>query len=72
MDYRGHQIQVVSCPVCGQKLALQRYILAGSRVVCANPNCNTTLRVTSIQPARIERVPFEETLNSDSSPESYE
>jgi hypothetical protein len=58
--------------VCGQKLALQRYILAGSRVVCANPNCNTTLRVTSIQPARIERVPFEETLNSDSSPESYE
>jgi uncharacterized protein YbaR (Trm112 family) len=71
MDYRGHQIEVVACPVCGQKLALQRYILVGSRVVCANPACNTTLRVASRKPAQIERVSFEETLNQDSSPESY-
>jgi hypothetical protein len=64
-------VEIVKCPVCGQKLALQRYMIVGSRLVCANPKCNTTLRVTRRSPASVERVPFEHTLNADSSPESY-
>jgi hypothetical protein len=64
-------VEIVKCPACGQKLALQRYMIVGSRLVCANAKCNTTLRVTKRGPASVERVPFEQTLNADSSPESY-
>ncbi len=64
-------MEIVACPVCAQKLALQRYIIKDSRVVCANPNCNTTLRIVSRHPAKVEKVPFKETLNQSSSPESY-
>lgn len=64
-------VEIVACPVCAQKLALQGYIIKGSRVVCANANCNTTLRIVSRYPAKVEKVPLEETLNQSSSPESY-
>jgi uncharacterized protein YbaR (Trm112 family) len=64
-------MEIVKCPVCKQKLSLQAYAIINTRVVCANPQCNTTLRVTRRNPARVERVPFEQTLNQDSSPESY-
>jgi ssDNA-binding Zn-finger/Zn-ribbon topoisomerase 1 len=66
-----YSVEVVKCPVCKQKLALQRYIAPGMRVVCANPKCDTTMRVVSRKPARVERVPFNQTRNADSSPESY-
>jgi uncharacterized protein YbaR (Trm112 family) len=64
-------MEVIKCPVCKQKLALQRYIVVGTRVVCANPQCNTTLQVVRRHPVKVERVPFEQTLNASSSPESY-
>lgn len=64
-------VEIAVCPVCKQKLALQPYILVGTRVVCANPNCNTTLEVVKRNPARVERVPVDQTLNAYSSPESY-
>lgn len=64
-------VEIVTCPVCNQKLALAPYLVVGTRVVCANPNCNTTLRIVQRQPLTVERVPFEQTLNQDSSPESY-
>lgn len=61
----------VKCPVCKQKLALADYISAGTLLVCANPNCDTSLRVTSLRPARVEAVPEPETYNPEYRPESY-
>ena len=62
-------MEVISCPVCTQKLALQTYMLVGTEVVCVN--CETNLRVTKRRPLRVEQVPIEETYNVDSRPESY-
>ncbi len=64
-------VEIISCPVCKQRLALQGYIVIGTRIVCANPSCNTTLRVTGRNPARVEQLTEAETRNADSSPESY-
>lgn len=64
-------VEIAVCPVCKQKLALQPYILVGTRVVCANPHCNTTLQVVKRNPAQVEQVPVAQTLNAYSSPESY-
>lgn len=64
-------VEIVKCPVCKQKLALQAYVIIGSEVVCANPNCLTTLRVVKRRPLRVEAVPVEQTFNRDSRPESY-
>lgn len=65
-------IVFVRCPVCKQKLALQDYMQAvGTSVVCANPSCETNLRVASNSPVKVEQVAIEATHNVDSRPESY-
>ncbi|NJP04428.1 MAG: hypothetical protein HC837_01725 [Chloroflexaceae bacterium] len=65
-------METVVCPVCKQKLGVQAYIGVDSRVVCANPKCNTTLRITSRKPLKAEVVPVAQLINDpDSSPESY-
>jgi uncharacterized protein YbaR (Trm112 family) len=61
----------VACPVCKQKLAVIDYVTVGAEVVCANPQCLTTLRVESQRPLRVAVVPAEQTFNADSRPESY-
>lgn len=62
-------MEVISCPVCKQKLAVQAYVLVGTELVCAN--CETNLRITKRRPLRVEQIPIEETYNVDSRPESY-
>ena len=62
-------MEVISCPVCQQKLAVQAYVLVGTELVCAN--CETNLRITKRRPLRVEQIPIEETYNVDSRPESY-
>ena len=64
-------VEFAKCPVCGQKLALQDYVLKGTEVVCANPKCLTTLRIDQRNPIRLSVVPIEQTRNVDSRPESY-
>ena len=61
--------ELIACPVCKQRLALQDYMTVGSEVVCAN--CESNLRITRRRPLRVEVVPVEETFNPDSRPESY-
>jgi len=61
--------EIVTCPVCKQKLLLQDYVTVGSEVVCNN--CETALRIVQRHPLRVEQVPYKATLNSDSRPESY-
>ncbi|HJZ46038.1 MAG TPA: hypothetical protein VKE41_02690 [Roseiflexaceae bacterium] len=59
-----------TCPVCGQRLALQEYMaMVGAEVVC--DNCETNLRVESSRPLRLTQVPVTETFNASSRPESY-
>jgi hypothetical protein len=50
---------------------LQDYVTVGSEMVCANPNCESTLRIDSRRPLRISLVPVEQTFNANSRPESY-
>jgi uncharacterized protein YbaR (Trm112 family) len=64
-------VEFVTCPVCKQKLAVQGYVVVGSNIVCANPNCNTSLRIVKRKPLRAEQVPVEQTFNHDDRPESY-
>lgn len=64
-------IEFVRCPKCGQRLALQEYVLRGTEVVCANQRCLTTLRVDQRSPLKLSVVPVEQTRNSNSRPESY-
>ena len=64
-------VEFIKCPACGQRLALQEYVLQGNEVVCANPRCLTTLRVDQRKPLRMSIVPAEQTRNPDSRPESY-
>jgi lysine biosynthesis protein LysW len=64
-------LEVVKCPVCKQKLALQDYVAVGALVVCANLNCGADLRVVSRRPARVEEVPESATYSVDFRPESY-
>lgn len=64
-------VEFAICPICKQKLAVQSYTTVGSIVVCANPHCDTRLRIVKRKPLKVELVPVEETLNANSSPESY-
>lgn len=66
-----NRVEIAVCPICRQKLALQPYIPVGARVVCANRDCDATLKISHRRPVRVERVPTEETFTADSSPESY-
>lgn len=61
--------EFVVCPVCGQQLAIQEYVVVGADVVCAN--CESCLRIEKRHPLRVALVPFVETLNPDSRPEAY-
>ena len=62
-------MEVISCPVCEQKLAVQAYVIVGTELVCAN--CETNMRITKRRPLRVEQMPIEQTYNADSRPESY-
>ncbi|MDZ4720709.1 MAG: hypothetical protein SH847_19815 [Roseiflexaceae bacterium] len=64
-------VEFVACPACKQKLALQDYVLQGNEVVCANPQCLTSLRIDQRQPLKVSVVPVEKTRNANSRPESY-
>ena len=64
-------LEFATCPVCGQKLAIQDYMIVGSEVVCANAHCETNLRVARLRPLRLVQIPIEDTYNVDSRPESY-
>jgi uncharacterized protein YbaR (Trm112 family) len=64
-------VEFVVCPQCGQKLAVQAHVVAGSSIVCANPQCNTSLRVLGRKPIKVERLRIQETFNADHRPESY-
>jgi uncharacterized protein YbaR (Trm112 family) len=64
-------VEFVRCPACRQKLAVHDYVLEGSLVVCANPKCDTSLRVVRRKPLRVELVPEVETYRADYRPESY-
>jgi hypothetical protein len=61
----------VACPTCKQKLAFHDYVVEGSEMVCANPRCETVLRLVQRKPPKVEVVPFEATRNPNSRPESY-
>ncbi len=61
--------ELVTCPVCKQKLLIYDYMTVGSEVVCAN--CETTLRIEGRRPLRVVRLTYEETLDADGRPESY-
>jgi alpha-aminoadipate/glutamate carrier protein LysW len=63
--------EIVVCPVCKQKLMLQDYVTVGSEMVCANKNCESTLRIESRRPLRVKLVPYAATLDRDGRPESY-
>lgn len=64
-------VELVKCPTCRQRLALQEYVMDGAMVVCANEKCGTSLRVTGRRPLRVESVPEPETYQVDYRPESY-
>lgn len=64
-------VEFVRCPVCNQKLAVHSYVVAGSNIVCANPRCNTSLRIVQRRPIKAEQVPIVQTFNRDHRPESY-
>jgi hypothetical protein len=64
-------VELVKCPNCKQKLAIYDYLVVGSQVVCANPNCDTSVRIVSRRPLKVEEVPEPETYTVDYRPESY-
>jgi len=64
-------IEVVACPNCGQKLAIEEYVGVGAQVACANVGCNTSLKITQRKPLKVEKVPLKGTLNADCRPGSY-
>ncbi len=64
-------VEFVVCPRCKQKLALYPSMVVGTSVVCANPRCETHLRIVKRKPLRVEQVPYEETLTVEANPESY-
>jgi alpha-aminoadipate/glutamate carrier protein LysW len=65
------KVEFATCPACGQKLAVYPYVVVGSNVVCANPRCNTSVRVTGREPIQVTYVPIDQTRNPDNRPESY-
>lgn len=64
-------LQIYRCPTCKQKLAIYDSMVPGAEVVCANRQCETVLRVISRSPLQVEIVPYEQTFDLDSRPESY-
>lgn len=64
-------VTFVVCPTCKQKLAVHTYVVAGSHIVCANPKCNTSLRIVQQKPIKVELVPIEQTFNPFNRPEAY-
>ncbi len=64
-------IEFVKCPTCKQKLAILEYVTTGTLVVCANLKCDTSLRIISRGPVRVEAVPEAETYKADYRPASY-
>ena len=64
-------IEFATCPVCKQRLGIISYMLVGTEVVCANPKCETNLRIEQRNPLRIVQVPVNETYNANDRPESY-
>lgn len=64
-------IVFVRCPRCRQKLALMPYVNEGTLVVCANPDCGTSLRLIQRKPPKVEEVPEQDTRVPDYRPESY-
>lgn len=64
-------LEIATCPVCKQKLAVYPYVIVGSLIVCANPRCGTSLRVLQRKPIKVEVVPEEDTYHPDYRPESY-
>lgn len=61
--------QVIQCPACRRRLAIQSHVITGVSVVCAD--CRTTLKVVSVKPLKLEKVDVSKTYNVDSRPESY-
>jgi hypothetical protein len=64
-------IQFTVCPVCKQKLGVMDYVEQGTLLVCANPECDTSLRLVARRPLRVEVVPEQETYAVEFRPESY-
>ena len=62
-------LEIVACPACKQKLAVQEYVVVGAQIVCIS--CGSSLRIKQRQPLRVELVPEEATYNADDRPESY-
>lgn len=65
------EVEFVTCPTCKQKLGVMNYVAVGTILVCANPECDTSLRVLGRGPLRVERVAKAETFKADYRPESY-
>ena len=65
------EVEFVKCPTCKQKLAVMNYVTSGALLVCANPKCETSLRVLGRGPLRVEAVLKTETYKVDYRPESY-
>lgn len=65
------KVEFVVCPTCKQKLAVQPYVTVGTNIVCANPKCNTSLRIEQRSPIKFKVVPNHETFNPGNRPESY-
>jgi alpha-aminoadipate/glutamate carrier protein LysW len=61
--------EIVTCPVCKQKLMVQDYVTVGSEMVCNN--CESTLRIEGRKPLRVALVPYQATLDPNGRPESY-
>jgi hypothetical protein len=64
-------VEIVRCPACKQRLALQGYVAVDAVLACASAACGASLRVVSRHPARVERVPESATYSADYQPESY-
>ncbi|MGQ9894669.1 MAG: hypothetical protein ACUVSY_12800 [Roseiflexus sp.] len=62
-------LEVTKCPICGRKLALQAYVMPGTRLVCTD--CESNLYVETRRPLRLRLVSEEATYNADDRPESY-
>jgi hypothetical protein len=65
-------LEFATCPVCKQKLGVYDYMTTGADVVCANPECQTYLRIDSRRPLRLSVIPDQQTYNAETRPESYD
>lgn len=65
-------LELTTCPVCKQKLAIFDYMTTGADVVCANPECQTYLRIERRNPLKLTVIPYPQTYNADTRPEAYD